>query len=104
MSSELESERSDRLTDEEIRRNIPTVALAGMDTTAGTLQYAMMLLALHPEAQEWLIAGESSNPAEWDFESAYPRLVALMCTIVSYPPPPHLLPTASGNSVCVHVC
>ena len=43
-----------RLTDDEIKGNIFIFNLAGHDTTANTLAYAISLLAIHPEYQTWL--------------------------------------------------
>ncbi|KAF8243722.1 cytochrome P450 [Wilcoxina mikolae CBS 423.85] len=76
------------LTEEETIGNIFIFALAGLETTAGTLQYAVLLLALHPEIQEWLyqdtkeaLDGESADPTEWDYNKVYPKLVGCLCVI-----------------------
>lgn len=42
------------LTDDEIWGNLFIYNLAGHETTASTLAYAIALLACHPEWQEWL--------------------------------------------------
>jgi len=77
------------LTEEGTIGNIFIFALAGLETT-GTLQYAVLLLAVHPEIQEWLyqdikevLDGESADPTEWDYNKVYPKLVYCLCVIVS---------------------
>jgi hypothetical protein len=78
------------LTEEETMGNVFIFALAGLETIAGTLQYAVLLLALHLEIQEWLyqdtkeaLNGESADPTEWDYNRVYPKLVGCLCVIVS---------------------
>ena len=60
------------LSDDEILGNIFVVNFAGFDTTSITLSFAMMLLAAHPEVQEWLHEEISSvtqsRPVDnWDY-------------------------------------
>ncbi|KAF2478257.1 cytochrome P450 [Lindgomyces ingoldianus] len=66
-----------RLTDEEIKGNIFIFNFAGHDTTANTLAYAISLLAVYPEIQEWVaeevdqVLGKEDYPI---YEEAYPKL------------------------------
>jgi cytochrome P450 len=50
----LNSADSGQLTDQELRNNIFIFFLAGHDTTAGTLSFAMGCLALYPDVQQKL--------------------------------------------------
>jgi len=64
--------RKGSLSIDEILGNIFVINIAGHDTTAGTLAFAMILLATNPEVQEWLyeeiIAVAQGKPAEkWDY-------------------------------------
>ena len=43
------------LSEEEIRGNLFLFTIAGFDTTANTMGYALTLLAIHPEWQDWVI-------------------------------------------------
>jgi len=46
------------LSDRELRDELITLLVAGHETTAGALSWALMEIAAHPEAQERLAAGE----------------------------------------------
>lgn len=55
-----------------------------------TLRFALVLLALHGNAQEELyeelqtvLRDEPSDPAEWDYATVFPRLVVPLCIMVS---------------------
>lgn len=50
------AEKSTRnhLSAEEITGNLFVFTVAGFDTTANTLMYGVLMLALHPEWQEWI--------------------------------------------------
>lgn len=80
------------LSDDEWIGNIFIFVVAGVETTAGSLHYALILLALHQETQDWLhkdlrecLAGQSKDPAEWDYEEVFPKLISPVCVIVSSP-------------------
>lgn len=94
-----------RLTDDEIKGNVFVFNLAGHDTTANTLAYAIALLAVHPEVQDWVYEEVKSVFREdgegLAYESVFPRLKRVMAVMVrsaptfpfylphclSYPPP-----------------
>jgi hypothetical protein len=74
------------LSEEDIIANLFMFSVAGLETVAGTLQYAVLLLALHPEEQEWMakdIQAALTETRSWqDYEQLFPKLVACLCVIV----------------------
>ncbi|MEH0157026.1 cytochrome P450 [Limibacter armeniacum] len=50
----VEQEAEDKFTDKEILGNVFTMLLAGEDTTANSIAWAMYFLGMHPEVQEKL--------------------------------------------------
>ncbi|KAI1386060.1 cytochrome P450 [Hypoxylon trugodes] len=83
------------LSVDEIFGNLFIINFAGHDTTAGTLAFSMMLLAAHPEVQDWLaeeiIAVTGDMPAEeWDYKTLFPQLkrcrAVLLETLRMYSP------------------
>ncbi|KAL8960528.1 MAG: hypothetical protein Q9193_002783 [Seirophora villosa] len=83
-SKELGHHSKTGLTDDEIFGNIFAYNLAGHETTANTVAFALVLLAAHPHYQEWVRA-EISHPqgiANTDYESMFPRLQR--CLAVMY--------------------
>ncbi|KAE8324192.1 cytochrome P450 [Aspergillus sergii] len=85
------------LTDDEILGNLFVFTIAGHETTAVSLRFALVLLALNQDAQEYLYEGireatydEPHNPVEWDYRRLYPKLVSPLCvmleTLRMYPP------------------
>ncbi|KKY33499.1 putative cytochrome p450 monooxygenase [Diaporthe ampelina] len=68
------------LSDEEVYGNMFIFNFAGQDTTANTMAYAIALMAIHPEIQEWARAEvvdvfSQNNPREYD--QVFPRLKRL---------------------------
>jgi cytochrome P450 len=66
------------LTDSELYGNLFVFNLAGFETTAGTMTFALPYLATHPKIQEWVreevdLHYTSSSAAS--FEETYPKLV-----------------------------
>lgn len=87
--------KHDQLSQDDLVGNVFVFAVAGLETTAGTLQYALTQLALRPDIQEWLwkdldavLSGESDDPADWDYAVVWPKLVVPLCIIVPLPPTP----------------
>lgn len=83
-------EKSDFLTDREIVGNLFIFSIAGHETTASTLQYALVMLALHPEVQEWFLGRLDEqlervpiDAMQWEYETVYERLSAPRCLMVS---------------------
>lgn len=78
------------LTVDEIFGNIFVINFAGHDTTANTLAFSMLLLAAHPEVQDW-VAEElqevitDGDSEKWDYSGLFSSLkrcqAVLVCTI-----------------------
>lgn len=84
-------ESKKQLSEDDVIGNIFVFAVAGLETSAGTLRYALLCLALHQSEQDWLhndtkhsLEGESEDPREWDYTTVFPKLVACMCVIVRF--------------------
>ncbi|KAH8891773.1 cytochrome P450 [Thozetella sp. PMI_491] len=88
------------LSVDEIFGNLFIINFAGHDTTANTMAFMMLLLAAHPDVQQWL-AEEISTAAEqmpdgreWEYERLFPRLnrchAVLLETLRLYSPIPAL--------------
>ncbi|KAK1994420.1 cytochrome P450 [Colletotrichum falcatum] len=93
------------LTEDEIGGNLFIFTVAGFDTTANTLAYAVTLLAAYPEWQAWIqaeidavLGPAPSGAAETDDElpdyaAAYPKLVRCLAVMFEvlrlYPPLTH---------------
>ncbi|KAK5138081.1 hypothetical protein LTR08_005879 [Meristemomyces frigidus] len=75
------------LTDDEILGNAFVFILAGHETAANTIHFAMLFLAMHPQSQRRLqkdlddILGDRSI-SEWDYDEDVPRLFGSMCGAV----------------------
>lgn len=74
------------LTDEEVLGNMYIFTLAGHETTATTLRYALVQLALDQDLQEELYREiqevTRAEPADWDYDRVFPRLVLPLCIMV----------------------
>ncbi|KAM3082576.1 hypothetical protein ACMFMF_002234 [Clarireedia jacksonii] len=67
------------LTEDEIYGNIFVYNFAGHDTTAIVLNWAIYVLAAHPDVQDWIseeINAVITNdmPSTWDYKIIYPKL------------------------------
>ncbi|RDW68480.1 hypothetical protein BP5796_09137 [Coleophoma crateriformis] len=70
------------LSDEEVYGNLFVYNVAGHDTTANTISYAVILLAIYPEWQEWISEevdkvfseGVGKDTGQWDYEKSFPKL------------------------------
>lgn len=83
-SKELGHNSKTGLTNDEIFGNIFAYNLAGHETTANTVAFALVLLAAHPHYQEWVRA-EIPHPqgiANADYESMFPRLQRCLAVMV----------------------
>ena len=96
------------LSEAEMRGSIFQFTIAGYETTANTLAYAFVLLALHPAWQDWvadeldavLPGAAAAAAAECAYEATFPRLprcLALMYeTLRLYTPVAHISRVAAG--------
>lgn len=73
----------------EILGNLYIFTVAGHETTATTLRFALVLLALNPKVQDELhqdirhaLGDEPLAPEEWDYARVFPKLVAPLCVMV----------------------
>ena len=82
------------LSHDEIMGNLFIYNLAGHDTTANTICYAIYLLAAQPEYQAWLreeigsVFQGNDKVETWEYEKAFPKLkrcLALMVCLFSCP-------------------
>lgn len=93
-ASEAEAGGRNGLTNEEIYGNLFIYNLAGHDTTAHTLAFAITLMATDPKIQSWIreelnsVFGEKDALDEDDYENAFPllkRCLALMVPTLTLP-------------------
>lgn len=77
------------LSKEEVQGNIFMLALAGSRTTSDTLLFSCILLALHPDIQDWVVqdidkavADEDKDPLKWRYQTLFPKLIAPLCVMV----------------------
>jgi len=76
------------LTDEEIFGNLFIYNLAGHDTTANTLAYAVCLLASDTHWQNWIgdeidaVFGTNEDEVDWDYERVFPKLKRCLAVMV----------------------
>ncbi|KAL3457039.1 cytochrome P450 [Aspergillus heterothallicus] len=106
---EVTSKRDPGLSDAEVLGNVYIFSIAGHETTATTLRFALALLAVDESIQDVLyreivdFLGESRDV--WDYENAFPNLVTPLCimleTLRLYPPVVSIpkLTAASGADV-----
>ncbi|KAF2398204.1 cytochrome P450 [Trichodelitschia bisporula] len=85
------------LSEEEISGNLFLFTVAGFDTTANTLAYALTLLTAQPEWQNWLaeeldaVFSSATDDADYATFTRLPRLLAVMHeTLRLFPPLLHL--------------
>ncbi len=89
-SSKNDSKDRNGLTDDEIYGNLFIYNLAGHDTTANTLAYAVALLATDSKWQEWVgeeidaVLGSKENMEAWEYEKAFPQLKRCLALMVSH--------------------
>jgi cytochrome P450 len=74
------AQEEEGLTDEDLRGNLLTVLMAGEDTTAHTLSWAVYLLADHPEIQEQLFLETEKVLGDQQWLDAYSNHSLLVYT------------------------
>ena len=75
------------LTVDEIFGNIFVINFAGHDTTANTLAFTMLLLAVNPEVQDWVSAElqeiiKDGENAKMDYSLLFPKLLRCRAVMV----------------------
>ena len=74
------------LREDEIGGNLFNFTIAGFDTTANTLSYSILALALFPEWQNWMIDGideVTKSCPDGDYATIFPLLTRVMAIMVS---------------------
>ncbi|GFF42675.1 cytochrome P450 3A9 [Aspergillus udagawae] len=91
------SSKDTGLTDLEIIGNMHIFTIAGHETTATSLRFTLLLLALQQGVQDWLYEGileaahgEPEDVAQWDYHRMFPKLITPLCVMLEvlrlYPP------------------
>ncbi|KAF1830841.1 p450-domain-containing protein [Decorospora gaudefroyi] len=72
-----------RLSDDELRGNIFIFTAGGLESTSTTISYALALLALHPEVQEWVAEEVEEVVREngREYRDVFPRLKRCMAVM-----------------------
>jgi cytochrome P450 len=90
-SAQTNTSKFAALTPEEVIGNLHIFTIAGHETTATTVRFTLVLLALHPEWQEWMrrgihkaLEGQPEDPHEWDYDEIFPKLVTPLCVMVGH--------------------
>ena len=82
------SKSTSYLSEDEIIGNLFNFTIAGFDTTASTMAYALMALAVHPQWQDWIIE-EIDRVAQLvqgvDYERSFPLLTRCLALMVCSP-------------------
>jgi cytochrome P450 len=91
------------LSVDEIFGNIFVINFAGHDTTANTLAFTMLLLAVNLEVQDWVReeirrVTKGMNFADWNYEKLFPQLIRCRAILVSPSQPTNTLFTDSEHS------
>ncbi|KAI5808462.1 cytochrome P450 [Peziza echinospora] len=99
------------VSEEDILGNAYIITIAGYETTAASLQFAFVVLALHPEQQTWLLnsidkslEGQSENPAEWDYVKVFPLMsgpLSVMFEMLRLFPPAHSIAKRTSKTTPV---
>lgn len=77
--------RPSYLTDSELYGNIFVFNLAGFETTASSMTFALSFLAAHPEIQDWIseeVDAHFTTSDDHDYATIYPR--SIRCQAVMY--------------------
>jgi hypothetical protein len=93
LASSKSSDKSTELTYDEITGNLFLLGLAGSETTADTMHFAFLLLAMHGDAQDWVLAqideAHRELGSEWSYMKAIPKLkfihLLMVCTWKYHP-------------------
>jgi cytochrome P450 len=78
--SKADEKGRNSLTDEEIFGNLFIYSIAGHETTANTLAYAVALMSTNRGVQDWIgeeldaVFGPEQNVDKWQYEKAFPQL------------------------------
>lgn len=105
--SKADEKGRNSLTDDEIFGNLFIYNLAGHETTANTLAYAVALMATNKGVQDWVgeeideFFGSEDDVKTWDYEKAFPQLkrcLALMYETLRLYGPVVFIPKYTNDS------
>jgi cytochrome P450 len=88
----MQEKSREGLNDSEIFGNMFAYSVGGHDTASNILTYAITLVALHSQWQDWMrdeiraVFGTGGKVQEWDYEKQYPRLKRCLAVMVNYLP------------------
>ena len=74
------------LSENELAGNLFQFTVAGFDTTANSMAYAITMLAIYPEWQEWVreeLREKLPSSGELRYEDTYPKLTRCLALMVS---------------------
>jgi cytochrome P450 len=97
------------LSHDEIMGNLFVYNVAGHDTTANTICYALYVLAAQPGYQDWVgqeidsVFAGNDKVKTWEYEKAFPKLKRCLALMVSLSPRPAVSPTHT-HSTKLSVC
>lgn len=74
------------LSEDEISGNLFVFSVAGFDTTANTMGYAVCLLATYPEWQDWVREELAALPdiSQWKYEETFPKCQRTLAIMVCF--------------------
>ncbi|KIV80030.1 hypothetical protein PV11_07564 [Exophiala sideris] len=84
LQSEGSASRRSYLTDDELYGNLFVFNLAGFETTAGSMTFALPYLATHPQVQEWVkeeLEAVLPRTSDIDYAQTYPKLVRCLAVL-----------------------
>lgn len=91
-----------RLSESELRGNVFIFTVGGLESTSATLAFALSLLAIHPEVQEWVreevdevLGGRELGSVE--YRDVFPRLRRVLALMVRLHHPLLSLPFPSSH-------
>lgn len=87
------------LSEDEITGNLFNFTIAGFDTTASTMAFALIMLAIQPEWQDWIIE-EIDQVAKSDPKTAYEQSFGLLSRCLAVMVRTNLRPPYLPNSLC----
>jgi cytochrome P450 len=76
------------LSESELYGNLFVFNLAGFETTASTMTFALSFLAAHIHIQEWVteeVDQHYTNSVDRDYGTIYPKLVRCLATVRKFP-------------------